>query len=99
VRAPIDGREATSHVEVKARLERSTHLSVTLETGRTHQIRRHLLGRGYPVLGDPRYGQRSPFDPPRMALHARILELDHPVTGERLAFEQELPQELLAWRG
>jgi 23S rRNA pseudouridine1911/1915/1917 synthase len=99
VSEPIDGRPATSYVVVRARLEHTTQLEVTLETGRTHQIRKHLLGRGYPVLGDREYGTRTAFDPPRMALHARVLELDHPVTGERLSFEQPLPPELLAWLG
>lgn len=94
---PIDGRTATSHVQVRARLDHATRLQVTLETGRTHQIRKHLLGRGFPVLADPTYGLRAVPGPPRMALHARVLELDHPVTGRRLRFEQELPRDLLSW--
>lgn len=97
--APVDGRPATSHVEVHARQQRTTHLRITLETGRTHQIRKHLAGRGYPILGDHCYGTRTDFDPPRIALHARILELAHPVTQAPLAFELELPSDLLGWLG
>lgn len=69
-------------------------LEVTLETGRTHQIRVHLSGIGNPVLGDRVYGGRDPVASPRLALHAAQLELHHPVTGEPMAFEAPLPPDL-----
>jgi 23S rRNA-/tRNA-specific pseudouridylate synthase len=49
------------------------------------------------VLGDPRYGTTVAFQPPRMALHARLLQFAHPVTGERIRTECELPDDLASW--
>lgn len=69
-------------------------LEVTLETGRTHQIRVHLAGIGNPVLGDRVYGGKDPVKVPRLALHAAQLELHHPVTGELLTFNSPLPADL-----
>jgi 23S rRNA pseudouridine1911/1915/1917 synthase len=67
------------------------------ETGRTHQIRVHLAHLGAPLLGDPRYGgprRVGETEVPRVMLHARRLELAHPVTGERLRFEAPVPEDL-----
>jgi 23S rRNA pseudouridine1911/1915/1917 synthase len=69
------------------------------ETGRTHQIRAHLAHLGAPLLGDPRYGgPRRVLEAsiPRVMLHARRLELPHPVTGVRLAFEAGVPEDFLS---
>lgn len=82
-------------------------LEVTLETGRTHQIRVHLTGINHSILGDPVYGKPSEGQPkwqalpqeirtivgelPGQALHARILGFDHPISGKRLRFEAEPP--------
>jgi 23S rRNA pseudouridine1911/1915/1917 synthase len=72
-----------------------------LLTGRTHQIRVHLAHRGHPLVGDPVYGGRAgrvrsraiaAF--PRQALHARHLGFTHPATGERLAFDSALPDDI-----
>lgn len=66
-----------------------------LETGRTHQIRVHLAAIGHPVVGDARYGgQRGSVVAPRPCLHARQLGFDHPVSGERMAFESPLPADV-----
>jgi len=66
-----------------------------LETGRTHQIRVHLTAIDHPVVGDQRYGgARSSFPFPRPWLHAVALRLRHPVTGEELAFDSPLPDDL-----
>ena len=73
-----------------------------LETGRTHQIRVHAADHGWPLVGDPVYGHkprdaRSPRSPPRSGARRctpRVLEFDHPVTGERLRFEAPLPADL-----
>lgn len=68
-----------------------------LETGRTHQIRVHFTAIGHPVVGDGPYGGVRPaLDCPRPFLHSARLELCHPVTGEELRFESELPADLLA---
>jgi 23S rRNA pseudouridine1911/1915/1917 synthase len=63
--------------------EPASHLEVSLETGRKHQIRVQLAAHGYPVLGDRKYGARSPF-PHGIGLHARRLAVAHPIGGERL---------------
>jgi 23S rRNA pseudouridine1911/1915/1917 synthase len=79
-----------------------------LETGRTHQIRVHLAHIGHPLLGDPVYGpgyktKESQLPPParealtalgRQALHAYLLAVAHPATGESLRFRSELPSDL-----
>jgi 23S rRNA pseudouridine1911/1915/1917 synthase len=97
IRAPIDGKDAVTHLRVASRAARFTRLEATLETGRTHQIRRHLASRNHPVLGDPRYGTKVAFEPPRMALHARLLEFEHPVTGAVVRTEIPLPDDLGQW--
>ncbi|HEY8525917.1 MAG TPA: RluA family pseudouridine synthase [Acidimicrobiales bacterium] len=75
----------------------TTLLRCKLETGRTHQIRVHLASIGHPVVGDGRYGGDRPSLPcPRPWLHAEHLALDHPVTGEPLAFASPLPADLEA---
>ncbi len=69
------------------------------ETGRTHQIRVHLAHLGAPLLGDARYGgprRVGELSVPRVMLHARRLELGHPATGARLAFEAPVPEDFAA---
>jgi len=70
-------------------------LEVTLMTGRKHQIRAQLAADGHPLLGDPRYGQRSPLLA-RPALHAWRLGLEHPVRREPLLIEASVPVDLLS---
>jgi 23S rRNA pseudouridine1911/1915/1917 synthase len=67
-------------------------LRVHLETGRTHQIRVHLSAIGYPVYADPLYAE--PVSGRRLWLHAEHLTFVHPVTGETLAFESPIPEDL-----
>ncbi|MCP4448199.1 MAG: RluA family pseudouridine synthase [Myxococcales bacterium] len=94
----VGGKSAVSHFEVDKRIgERVTVLRVTLETGRTHQIRLHAAGAGLPVLGDKQHGKVSDLAPPRMALHARKLAFAHPSTGEAVSFESQLPEDLSGW--
>ena len=70
-------------------------LSVTLETGRTHQIRVHLRSINHPILGDSIYGRRGVTgDPGRPWLHARQLDFEHPITAEPLEFLSTIPGEL-----
>ena len=93
------GREARTTYEVVEAYDDPASVSLlrcTLDTGRTHQIRVHLQTIGHPVVGDRRYGgHREPFtDLRRFFLHAEHLELDHPATGERVAFDSSLPPDL-----
>ncbi|MCL1896351.1 MAG: RluA family pseudouridine synthase [Clostridiales bacterium] len=93
---PEGGKRAVTHWRVVERLSGSqgvhTLLELTLETGRTHQIRVHLAGMGHPVLGDDLYGPaRGPGAREGQYLHAGVLGFDHPSTGGRLEFESPLP--------
>lgn len=86
------GREAVTHYAVLERFTGYTYASFRLETGRTHQIRVHMAHLGHPLLGDKVYG--SPKGYPGLegqCLHAKELSFLHPVTGERLTVECDLP--------
>jgi 23S rRNA pseudouridine1911/1915/1917 synthase len=91
-----DPREARTHFVVERALPTSTLLRVRLETGRTHQIRAHLLAIGHPVAGDPVYGTAGLFGLDRQFLHAARLAFDHPVTGEPVDVSSPLPGDLEA---
>jgi 23S rRNA pseudouridine1911/1915/1917 synthase len=65
-----------------------------LHTGRTHQIRVHLLHLGHPLLADELYGGKPLAGLERQALHAWRLSLTHPVTGQALSWRAPLPPEL-----
>jgi 23S rRNA pseudouridine1911/1915/1917 synthase len=73
----------------------ATLLEIALETGRKHQIRLQLAHRGYPVVGDLKYGSRCKF-PVGIALHARRLVFSHPIKGTPVTLESPLPG---CWRG
>lgn len=69
-----------------------THLALTLQTGRTHQIRVHMAAIGHPVAGDALYGPKRVIKALNgQCLHAAVLGFVHPVTGEALHFESPLP--------
>lgn len=89
-------REARTHFTVLELLSRETFLEARLETGRTHQIRAHFAAIGHPLSGDPTYGGADPYGLERQFLHAHRLAFEHPLTGERLRFESELPPDLAA---
>jgi len=72
-----------------------SHVEIDLATGRHHQIRVQFASRGYPVLGDFRYGSRVKFGDKALALHARILSLTHPTKEEKMTFTAEYPE---SWR-
>jgi 23S rRNA pseudouridine1911/1915/1917 synthase len=97
------GKSAVTHFRVLERFGCATLLSVSLETGRTHQIRIHLAGEGHPVVGDKVYGLRERFPRhaaldavPRQVLHAGRLGFTHPVTGKWLVFESAPPPDFAA---
>jgi 23S rRNA pseudouridine1911/1915/1917 synthase len=89
-------REAITHFETERTLPGATLLRVRLETGRTHQIRAHLLAIGAPVAGDPEYGRAGLFGLERQFLHAERLAFAHPVTGAPLDIRSPLPDDLAA---
>ena len=95
-------REAITHFDVLERFEiptgRFTHVQCKLETGRTHQIRVHMASIGHPLAGDLVYGGgNTKFEAVNkhlicgQCLHARVLELTHPRTGQKMRFESPLP--------
>jgi len=102
------GRPAVSHYRVLERFKGLTHIEVSLETGRTHQIRVHMAHIGHALVGDPVYGRASRRrrgmseelarvlqDFPRQALHAQRIELVHPGSGEKLEFSAPLPADFV----
>jgi len=94
---PIAGRPARTIFTPVERKAGATLAEARLETGRTHQIRLHALHIGHAVLGDRRYGRATKHDPPRLALHARVLGFRHPTTAQPLRFEREWPADLGDW--
>ena len=90
--SPVDngGKLAISHFHVLDRTTEHSLVEFRLETGRKNQIRVHAADMGHPVCGDTKYGNGD--DPlHRLCLHAWLLCLTHPVTGERLEFETPVP--------
>jgi 23S rRNA pseudouridine1911/1915/1917 synthase len=104
------GKPAVTHIRILERFRGFTYLEVSLESGRTHQIRVHLAKQGFALLGDPVYGK--PWSRPRksaplpdelegvlrtferQALHARRLTLSHPADQRACTFEAPLPEDL-----
>ena len=97
-------REAVSEYATLESFPGFSYVEVRPRTGRTHQIRVHMVSIQHPLVGDERYGGRRwrgiqdplkrkairEFD--RLALHARTLAFDHPVTGKRMTFRAPLPE-------
>lgn len=103
----VGGKPAITHYRVMQRFGHHTHIAVNLETGRTHQIRVHMAYRHNPLIGDPVYGGRPRIPRGasdelietlrsfrRQALHARVLGLEHPATGETMRFECPIPADI-----
>lgn len=101
-RKPVQGKKRVKSLPPSLSL-----VECRLETGRTHQVRVHMAHLGYPLVGDPLYGRRSPgvksfsdegrkaiqsFN--RQALHAAVIGFEHPVTKETLKFEADLPHDM-----
>ena len=90
------GVRAVTRYRVLERWPGAALVSVTLETGRTHQIRVHFSAAGHPVLGDPVYRRGAaapPIEVPRQMLHARRLGFRHPRTGQPVSVESPLPED------
>ncbi len=102
-----NGRPSTTHYRIIKKYKHHTQLQVNLETGRTHQIRVHLTWLHYPIIGDPVYGGKKQLvkgmDPnlanyitafPRQALHARAIQLHHPLSKEMMAWRAPIPEDM-----
>ncbi len=91
-----DGKEAITHFKVLERYKNKyTLLQINLETGRTHQIRVHLSHIGYPIIGDEVYSNgKNEWNVSGQCLHAWKLEFIHPITGEKISLEAEIPEYL-----
>lgn len=88
-----NSKNAVTHFEVLERYNGFTFLKVTLETGRTHQIRVHMAYRGNPVAGDVVYGNpKKTYGLEGQCLNASTIGFIHPITGEYLEFTTELPE-------
>ncbi|MCB1774741.1 MAG: 23S rRNA pseudouridine(1911/1915/1917) synthase RluD [Gammaproteobacteria bacterium] len=103
------GKPSVTHFRVLDAFRKHTLLKVMLETGRTHQIRVHMAHLRHPVFGDPVYGGRLSLPPgasedlkvvlrgfQRQALHAKRLQLVHPITGRPMRFECAIPPDMRA---
>ncbi|MEO7728319.1 MAG: 23S rRNA pseudouridine(1911/1915/1917) synthase RluD [Burkholderiales bacterium] len=95
------GRPSITHYEVLQPFTDATLLRCRLETGRTHQIRVHMLSLGNPLVGDPVYGKKRSNNAllaefPRQALHAERLEFVHPASGEAAAWQAPPPADMRA---
>ena len=101
------GKPAITHYRILERFQHHTRLKISLETGRTHQIRVHLAHTYHPLLGDKTYGGRLRLPPdinddlktiirefPRQALHARCLGLTHPATEKYQEWLAPIPEDM-----
>ncbi len=87
-----NGKEAVTHFKVLNRYKKYTLLEIKIDTGRTHQIRVHMSEIGYPVVGDMVYSNgKNEFGVQGQMLHAKSLDFKHPITGEQMHLEAELP--------
>ncbi|VAW33997.1 Ribosomal large subunit pseudouridine synthase D [hydrothermal vent metagenome] len=105
----INGKRAVTHFDILENFKHYTAIRVSLETGRTHQIRVHMHYVNHQLLGDPVYGNHLRVEPdlepglkeiirefPRQALHARCLAFIHPKSDKTINFKCKLPEDLTA---
>ena len=85
------GKPALTRFQVLERFGDFTLVELTLETGRTHQIRVHMAYIGHPIAGDPVYGPRKTLAGHGQFLHAKTLGFTHPTTGELMTFSVDAP--------
>ncbi|MGU9957412.1 MAG: 23S rRNA pseudouridine(1911/1915/1917) synthase RluD [Arenicellales bacterium WSBS_2016_MAG_OTU3] len=101
------GKNAITHYRVAEKFRAHTQIKISLETGRTHQVRVHMAHINFPLVGDPVYGGRLKIPAgatdelrdtlktfKRQALHAARLSFAHPVSGEIVCFEQAIPEDM-----
>lgn len=98
----LDGERAVTHLKRMQSNAEASFLSLRIETGRTHQIRRHLAGIRHPIIGDRQYGVKHADDPrllsvTRQMLHAAEIELPHPlILGQHIKAHAPLPADFRA---
>jgi len=91
---PNDGQKAVTHYQVLKKNNSYSLLEVKLDTGRKNQIRVHMQDLHHSVIGDKKYGgAKSPIN--RLGLHAQLLAFKHPISGEKVSFESQIPKEFL----
>lgn len=88
---PVHGRPAVTDWQVIDRSATETRVRLTPHTGRSHQLRVHMLSIGHPILGDQIYAPETLAHHSRLMLHAETLSLHHPTTGERVTFTAPVP--------
>jgi tRNA pseudouridine32 synthase/23S rRNA pseudouridine746 synthase len=86
-----DGKPAQTDWQVTFRTDTETRVRLTPHTGRSHQLRVHMLALGHPILGDQIYAPATKGDYPRLMLHAETLSLHHPATKDRVTFTSPAP--------
>lgn len=88
-----NGKDAVTHYRVLKRFQNYTYIECELETGRTHQIRVHMANIKHPLLGDEVYGPaKCPYPLQGQTLHAKVLGIVHPRTGEYIETDAPLPE-------
>jgi len=87
----VNGRAAQTDWEVMGYEGDTTRVRLKPLTGRSHQLRVHMLALGHPILGDPIYATGPALDHPRLMLHAKTLTLRHPSTGDWVSFSVPCP--------
>ena len=96
ITSPIDGKTAVTRLTLLSENRMASHLKLTIETGRTHQIRKHMVSIRHPILGDKVYFTNIQPHPelrrvPRQMLHASSLTFRHPLTGELIRTKAPFP--------
>lgn len=85
------GKPAVTDWRVLKLGDDETRVRLSPKTGRSHQLRVHMLALGHPILGDPLYAKGAAWDHPRLMLHSEELRINHPESGKGLSFRAKAP--------
>jgi len=86
-----NGKEAITNWRVLKASDAETRVRLTPKTGRSHQLRVHMLALGHVILGDPLYATGAAADHPRLMLHSEELRINHPESGKGMSFRAKAP--------